>query len=151
MKLTALTSVVAVTGIATAIPSALARIMSGSASEGLAEAVNFQLESQQAWRDRIHASQDVKRQSIVQFSSDFRTLQDVKSQGTLQFSNTRTQEFLVDGTTIPEGPWSSPHFYIRLSENCFLVTWDAGPSWAGLLPISGDHDETRKLFFWSVS
>ena len=34
--------------------------------------------------------------------------------------------FYVDGTTIPE------------------VDWDAGPSWSGLLPISGDKDETRK-------
>lgn len=38
--------------------------------------------------------------------------------------------FYVDGTTIPE------------------VTWDLGPSWSGLLPISGDSNETRKLFFW---
>ena len=35
--------------------------------------------------------------------------------------------FYVDGTTIPE------------------VDWDVGPSWAGLLPISGDKDETRKV------
>ena len=36
-------------------------------------------------------------------------------------------EFYVDGTTIPE------------------VDWDIGPSWAGLLPISGDANETRKV------
>jgi len=35
--------------------------------------------------------------------------------------------FYVDGTTIPE------------------VDWDVGPSWAGLLPISGSEDETRKV------
>ena len=35
--------------------------------------------------------------------------------------------FYVDGTTIPE------------------VDWDVGPSWAGLLPISGNKDETRKV------
>jgi len=35
--------------------------------------------------------------------------------------------FYVDGTTIPE------------------VDWDVGPSWAGLLPISGDKNETRKV------
>jgi len=35
--------------------------------------------------------------------------------------------FYVDGTTIPE------------------VDWDVGPSWAGLLPISGDENETRKV------
>ena len=38
-----------------------------------------------------------------------------------------TAAFYVDGTTIPE------------------VDWDVGPSWAGLLPISGDPDETRKV------
>jgi carboxypeptidase D len=35
--------------------------------------------------------------------------------------------FYVDGTTIPE------------------VDWDVGPSWAGLIPISGDENETRKV------
>ena len=36
-------------------------------------------------------------------------------------------EFYVDGTTIPE------------------VDFDVGPSWSGLLPISGDPNETRKV------
>ena len=36
-------------------------------------------------------------------------------------------EFYVDGTTIPE------------------VSFDVGPSWAGLLPISGDANETRQV------
>ena len=35
--------------------------------------------------------------------------------------------FYVDGKTIPD------------------VDWDVGPSWAGLLPISGDKNETRKV------
>jgi len=35
--------------------------------------------------------------------------------------------FYVDGTTIPE------------------VDWDVGPSWAGLMPISGDEGETREV------
>ena len=35
--------------------------------------------------------------------------------------------FYVDGTSIPE------------------VDWDIGPSWAGLLPISGNEDETRQV------
>ena len=35
--------------------------------------------------------------------------------------------FYVDGKTIPD------------------VDWDVGPSWAGLLPISGSNDETRKV------
>lgn len=39
----------------------------------------------------------------------------------------KIQEFFVDGTSIPE------------------VDFDAGPSWAGLLPISGNSNETRKV------
>ncbi|KAA1474008.1 alpha/beta-hydrolase [Dentipellis sp. KUC8613] len=49
---------------------------------------------------------------------------------TIHFSNPKAQEFFVDGKTIP------------------LVPFDAGPSWSGLLPISGAKNETRKLFFW---
>ncbi|EKM80732.1 hypothetical protein AGABI1DRAFT_37296 [Agaricus bisporus var. burnettii JB137-S8] len=48
----------------------------------------------------------------------------------INFKNPKAEQFFVDGTTIPE------------------VNFDAGPSWAGLLPISGAPDETRKLFFW---
>lgn len=36
-------------------------------------------------------------------------------------------EFYVDGKSLPE------------------VDFDAGPSWAGLLPISGNANETRKV------
>ncbi|KAJ7072612.1 alpha/beta-hydrolase [Mycena amicta] len=49
---------------------------------------------------------------------------------TITFSNPAAQAFFVDGTTIPD------------------VNFDAGPSWSGLMPISGDPNETRKLFFW---
>ncbi|KAI0368444.1 alpha/beta-hydrolase [Pilatotrama ljubarskyi] len=42
----------------------------------------------------------------------------------------RLAEFYVDGRSIPD------------------VDWDVGPSWSGLLPISSDPKETRKLFFW---
>ncbi len=31
-----------------------------------------------------------------------------------------------------------------------IVNFDAGPSWSGLMPISGAKNETRKLFFWYV-
>ncbi|KAI0352504.1 alpha/beta-hydrolase [Trametes cingulata] len=48
----------------------------------------------------------------------------------ITFTNPRASEFYVDGTTIPD------------------VDWDIGPSWSGLLPISSDPNETRKLFFW---
>lgn len=36
-------------------------------------------------------------------------------------------DFYVDGATIP------------------LVDWDVGPSWAGLLPISNNTNETRQV------
>ncbi|KAI0773570.1 alpha/beta-hydrolase [Fomes fomentarius] len=48
----------------------------------------------------------------------------------ITFKNPRASEFYVDGTTIPD------------------VDWDVGPSWSGLLPISSDPNESRKLFFW---
>lgn len=28
------------------------------------------------------------------------------------------------------------------------ITWDVGESYAGLLPITNEKDEKRKLFFW---
>ncbi|KAJ7928492.1 alpha/beta-hydrolase [Mycena leptocephala] len=53
-----------------------------------------------------------------------------KRQSSITFSSPGAQQFFVDGTTIPDVPF------------------DAGPSWSGLMPISGDPNETRKLFFW---
>ncbi|KAF7375877.1 Carboxypeptidase [Mycena sanguinolenta] len=53
-----------------------------------------------------------------------------KRQSSITFSNPAAEQFFVDGTTIP------------------LVDFDAGPSWSGLMPISADPNETRKLFFW---
>ncbi|KII96198.1 hypothetical protein PLICRDRAFT_97575 [Plicaturopsis crispa FD-325 SS-3] len=48
----------------------------------------------------------------------------------ITFKNPRASEFYVDGTSIPE------------------VGFDVGPSWSGMLPISGNKNETRELFFW---
>lgn len=48
----------------------------------------------------------------------------------ITFSNPKASQFYVDGAHFPE------------------VDFDFGPSWAGLLPISGNANETRKLFFW---
>jgi carboxypeptidase D len=42
-------------------------------------------------------------------------------------------EFYVDGTTIP------------------LVGFDVGPSWSGLIPISPDPHETRKVWLYRAS
>lgn len=47
-----------------------------------------------------------------------------------KYLNARSQQFVVNGTGIPE------------------VDFDVGESYAGLLPISQDPNETRKLFFW---
>ncbi|OSD05763.1 alpha/beta-hydrolase [Trametes coccinea BRFM310] len=53
-----------------------------------------------------------------------------KIESLITFKNPRAREFFVDGTSIPD------------------VNFDAGPSWSGLMPISGHPNETRKLFFW---
>ncbi|KAI0293644.1 Alpha/Beta hydrolase protein [Multifurca ochricompacta] len=47
-----------------------------------------------------------------------------------RYANTKAKRFHVNGKTIPE------------------VDFDVGDSWSGLLPISSDPGETRKLFFW---
>jgi len=69
----------------------------------------------------------------------FRTMINTRTGGSHQrraspaqipFKNPQAEKFFVDGTTIPD------------------VHFDAGPSWAGLLPISGASNETRQLFFW---
>lgn len=46
------------------------------------------------------------------------------------FLNEKTRQFFVDGHKLP------------------LVNFDVGDSYAGLMPISKDKKETRKLFFW---
>jgi carboxypeptidase D len=46
------------------------------------------------------------------------------------FLNNGTEQFVVNGTGLPDVPF------------------DIGESYAGLLPISGDKNETRELFFW---
>ncbi|KAF2667834.1 serine carboxypeptidase [Microthyrium microscopicum] len=47
-----------------------------------------------------------------------------------KYLNNVTSAFVVNGSAVPD------------------VTWDLGESYAGLLPISGAANETRKLFFW---
>lgn len=53
-----------------------------------------------------------------------------RSAPTSPYLNERSAKFAVDGKAIP------------------LVPFDAGESYAGLLPISDRANETRKLFFW---
>jgi carboxypeptidase D len=50
----------------------------------------------------------------------------------ITFSNPKASQFFVDGTTIPE------------------VDFDVGPSWSGLMPISANANETRKVVEWFV-
>jgi hypothetical protein len=56
----------------------------------------------------------------------------IDARATPPFYTSKSKQFYVDGKKIPD------------------VSWDAGPSYAGLLPISSAKNETRKLFFWSV-
>ncbi|KAF7800102.1 hypothetical protein EIP86_011346 [Pleurotus ostreatoroseus] len=56
--------------------------------------------------------------------------QNVKRDSAIEFRNPKAKQFFVDGTKIPD------------------VNFDAGPSWSGLMPISSNPHETRKLFFW---
>ncbi|KAF7298105.1 Carboxypeptidase Cpds [Mycena chlorophos] len=82
----------------------------------------------------MEEAMQIQREQLARFSSFLgptaQSQSHTKRQSTMTFSNPAAEAFLVDGTTIPD------------------VNFDAGPSWAGLLPISGDPDETRKLFFW---
>ncbi|KAF8729774.1 hypothetical protein AX14_006055 [Amanita brunnescens Koide BX004] len=85
-------------------------------------------------KDELHARQleAAKRYTIDNL---IRSQQDDTSSSTsgiknITFSNPLASQFYVDGSNLP------------------LIDWDVGPSWAGLLPISNDPDETRKLFFW---
>ena len=79
--------------LASAAP-AWGRIWSGSASPRMEEAVNYQLEQLEAMRSFLgpmdgFTSSHAKRDSVV------------------QFHNPKTREFLVDGTKIPLGLYSS--------------------------------------------
>ncbi|KAF8120710.1 Alpha/Beta hydrolase protein [Boletus edulis] len=48
----------------------------------------------------------------------------------ITFTNPEASKFWVNGSALP------------------FVDFDVGPSWAGLLPISNNSNETRQLFFW---
>jgi len=68
---------------------------------------------------------------------------------TITFKNPAAKKFEVDGTKIPDGQSCLIFAYVHnMAQTCSLVDFDAGPSWSGLMPISGAKNETRKLFFW---
>ena len=49
---------------------------------------------------------------------------------TSPYLNNNTEQFVVDGTGVPD------------------INFDIGESYAGLLPISDDPNEKRQLYFW---
>lgn len=53
-----------------------------------------------------------------------------KARSTSPYLNEKSKQFVVNGTGLPD------------------VHFDVGESYAGLLPITDDKNETRKLFFW---
>ncbi|KAF8335894.1 uncharacterized protein EI90DRAFT_2912314 [Cantharellus anzutake] len=55
---------------------------------------------------------------------------DLGERSTITFFNPKARKYHVDGKKIPD------------------VDFDVGDSWAGLMPISANKNETRKLFFW---
>ncbi|KAG7086613.1 hypothetical protein E1B28_002557 [Marasmius oreades] len=84
-------------------------------------------------RSELHARQKAaaERLRTGPVSNTLATTLDSRAQvKNITFKNPKASQFFVDGTSIPE------------------VDFDIGPSWSGLLPISSDPNETRKLFFW---
>lgn len=77
---------------------------------------------------RQHAAMEARRASTLSSRAVNTTVS--LAPKNITFTNPKASEFYVDGSTIPE------------------VSFDVGPSWAGLLPISSSPNETRKLFFW---
>ncbi|KAG6837827.1 hypothetical protein H0H93_016195 [Arthromyces matolae] len=76
------------------------------------------------------AIQQEQLQRMNDFLGPVANVQNSDPAPTITFNNPAAKQFFVDGTKIPE------------------VDFDAGPSYAGLMPISGNKNETRKLFFW---
>ncbi|KAF9558385.1 alpha/beta-hydrolase [Agrocybe pediades] len=87
--------------------------------------VSDSVQGRQLKKKEIHAKQ-------VEAARRFQSSAVVRREAakTLNFSSPAAQKFFVDGKSIPD------------------VDFDVGPSWSGLLPISGDKNETRELFFW---
>ncbi|KAF8477756.1 Alpha/Beta hydrolase protein [Russula ochroleuca] len=82
-----------------------------------------------SWRQRSIAKnlrQLPERRSEVRDTRGFNAIR----RDSNRFANPKAAQFHVDGANIP------------------LVDFDVGDSWAGLLPISSDPHETRKLYFW---
>ncbi|KAL0956002.1 hypothetical protein HGRIS_002178 [Hohenbuehelia grisea] len=101
--------------------SAVAALGAAESMQGFEDAMEIQREQLQRFNDFMGPP--------VSDSSHAEKRQQPKT-SPIHFANPAAQKFFVDGTKIP------------------LVPFDAGPSYAGLIPISGNPRETRKLFFW---
>jgi carboxypeptidase D len=90
-------------------------------------------DARQMRKNELHARQKEAAQRFKERTSTVTSGPQLEKRSGVQnitFTNPKASEFWVDGANFPE------------------VSFDIGPSWAGLLPISSDPDETRKLFFW---
>lgn len=126
------------------LPTCVSAQAGGSLLTGMDESIAIQREGLERLRDFLGPdsfpdSQPVKRAAPPP---------------TISFRNPEAQKFFVDGTKIPDGTDFLRTLLLKaFNENlrCVdIVNFDAGPSWAGLMPISGAKNETRKLFFWYV-
>ncbi|GAB1527085.1 hypothetical protein RhiTH_010260 [Rhizoctonia solani] len=98
-----------------------------------AGAVSARLRNPRDPRDRYypHAGPpSIARSSTDEHTYAPRAPELPKRATTISFANPKAAQYLVDGTKVPD------------------VDFDVGPSWSGLMPISGNANETRKLFFW---
>lgn len=102
-----------------ALPGALSL---GSAMEGLETAMEIQ-------REQVERTRAMMASRAGVMNNQKRAPKPPPA-STITFKNPKAKQFFVDGTKIPD------------------VNFDAGPSWSGLMPISGAKNETRKLFFW---
>ncbi|KAF6796461.1 carboxypeptidase cpdS [Colletotrichum musicola] len=79
---------------------------------------------------RVDGFNPVKQLAEGRHGTSRRNVQQRAASGDHQYLNEKTQKYLVNGTDIP------------------FVDWDLGESYAGLMPISKEANETRQLFFW---
>lgn len=123
----------------------LAAIASGGGSElsNMDEAMAIQMEALARMRDFLGP------ESFPQSSPSSGTVKREVQASTITFKNPAAKKFAVDGTKIPDGECRNLNVCLANAADILLVVpFDAGPSWSGLMPISGAKNETRKLFFW---
>lgn len=126
-----------VTLVSALYSTSYARIHQGSAMDGLADAANFQIEHMQNMRSFLGPPEELHARNE-------------KREPMLTFRNPKAAKFHVDGTKIPDGTLCSLSLRLYYTDSLTVVNFDAGDSWSGLMPISSDPNETRKLFFWLV-